>query len=525
MIIQIDPSVTVPVVIFAGTGSNQFYLGSGTGTVTGSSGTDYVQGGTGNVTFNAGSGTSTFIGGGTGSTHNIVNDPGAVTVLQSNSSYYALSSTTPTQQTLTYGNGTNNNTTQLNGSSITVSLTGLGSGAQTFTSTNYTGTVLFNAAGNTTVTTSITQSTGGLTLDGNVVTETGGATGTITLNNSSAYGPLNLYGSSGANTLTINSWTGGAVTLDGKGGADTYNVNFQSSGSFSASVNDSGASSGDVLNINGTSSGATVNLSGSAVSLGTQTVSYANIENLVVNTQSNNEIVAITGTSAATLVNTGAFSNDTINIGNAGNTLNAVLSALTVTGNGTATMNLTDTGDTTANTGTLTTTTLSGFFGTNGGLTYSGVATFNLNLGSGGNTLLVTGGAGATNINTGSGNDTVNVQGMSGTMNINTGIGTNTVTLGSNAPSANGVMKNIKGALTITGGGVTNLSADDTGDAAAATGTLTNSTLTGLGMTGGGVTYSGVTTLTISLGSGGNTFTITSTKNTTTDHVEQRFGQ
>ena len=537
-VIQIDPSVKVPVYIFAGSGNNQFYLGGGATTVTGSSGNDTVFGGSGGVTFTAGSGSSVFQG---GAANNIINDPGSVSVVENGYISYSLVGTSASNAVLTYSDGSNNYTDTLNGSSITVALTGATSGAQSFSVSNYSGTATLDEAGNSNVTTSITVDSGNLTVSGNTVTESNGTTGTITLqsNGSATYGTLNLDGGSSANTFTINSWSGtGLVTLDGKGGSDTYIVNFQSSGSFAASVADSG-SAGDIdsVIINGTTSGKTINVTGSAVSLDSQTVDYSGIENLTVYTKANGETVDVTGTSAATFINTGSYA-DTINVGtnamsgNTGGTLNGIATALTVTGGTSSdTLNLDDTGDTAANTGNLSynsgsnVSTLTGLFGAGGSLNYPNVPTLHLNLGSGGDTLTVQSSSTATtHINGGSGNDTFNIQGMSGTMTVNTGAGTNTVNIGSNMPSANGLAKNIRGTLTITGGGATTMNVDDTGDSAAATGKLTGSAIAGFGMGISGIAYSAIDTLNISLGSGGNTFNVASTNAFTVTTINSGSG-
>jgi hypothetical protein len=516
MTLQIDNAITLPVVVFAGSGTNQFNLGAGTATINGTSGNDTVFGGSGDVTFNAGSGTSSFIGGGSGSTNNVITDPGSVTVIENNYSNYSLVGSSATAATLTYGG----NTDQLNGSDISVALTGAGSGAQTFTVSDYSGSATLDGNGNSSVTTSITLDTGNLTLNGNTVTESNGTTGTITLQNINS---ASLLGGAAANIFTINSWSGsGTVTLDGKGGDDTYNVNFQNSGSFTADIFDSGSGGNDSVILNGTTGSDTINVSGTAVSLGLQTVDYSGIENLTVYTKAGNDTVDVTGTSAATAINTGSGTN-VINVGtntSSTGTLNGILTTLSVTGGGTDTLNLDDIGDSGANTGTLAAGSLSGVFGAGGSLNYSSIENFNLNLGSGGDTLNITGSSsGTTNINSnvssGAGNDTFNIQAMNGSMIVYTRAGVNTVNIGSNEPSSGGVVKNIKSALTIMGGGTTTLNVDDTGDAAA-NGTLTATTITGLGMGLGSITYSGLAALNISLGASGNTFTISNTGATAT---------
>src|SRR5213076_1363905 len=80
-------------------------------------------------------------------------------------------------------------------------------------------------------------------------------------------------------------------------------------------------------------------------------------------------------------------------------------------------------------------------------------------------------------------------------------------------------LNTIRGPLTIDGGanprggGVDNdsLFLDDYQDSANNTGTLTNNSVTGLGMISGSLTYRNFEILTIGLGSGSDTFTISST--------------
>src|SRR5204863_137757 len=65
------------------------------------------------------------------------------------------------------------------------------------------------------------------------------------------------------------------------------------------------------------------------------------------------------------------------------------------------------------------------------------------------------------------------------------------------------------------GSGSDAMNVDDTGSAGSKTGTLTSTALTGLNMGGSGIIYGGLSSLNISLGSGGNTFTIASTNDGT----------
>lgn len=185
------------------------------------------------------------------------------------------------------------------------------------------------------------------------------------------------------------------------------------------------------------------------------------------------------------------------------------------------------------------------------GILYSGLATLNIELGSGADvftiqntaanattnltsaattnadTIQVINDSGVTHITTGGGNDTVNVQATSSASQtvINTAGGTNdVVNLGSNAPNSTGVLGNLAGAISVTGtGSPLSLNLDDTGDTGATTnGVLTATTFNGLGT--GGITYNHVGTLDINLGSGGNAFVIVSTNSGTTTNLNSGTG-
>ena len=101
--------------------------------------------------------------------------------------------------------------------------------------------------------------------------------------------------------------------------------------------------------------------------------------------------------------------NNTFNVGSkepmTGGIVDNIQGALTVAGNGTDTMNVDDTGSTTAKTGTLTATTLTGLNMGAAGITYSGLANLNIKLGSGGNTFTIanTASGTTTTVNSGTG--------------------------------------------------------------------------------------------------------------------------
>lgn len=299
-----DAGPNLPVTISSGGGTNQYTLSGGVATVTGSTGDDTIFGGTGNVTFNAGSGNSTFIGGGIGSTHNVINDPGSVTVIQTGFTSYSLVGTSATTAVLTYGG----NTDTLNGPDIIVNLEAPGSGATTFAVTDYFGAATLNANGNTAVTTSISVTSASLTVTGNAVVASNGVTGTITLQNNDgttdhAYGGLNLSGGAGDNTFAINNWGGGVLTMDGHDGNDNYVLNFQTAANLVATVSDSGLTGVDALIVNGTTGNDAIKMAAGSVTLGAQSVSHSGIESVTLYTKAGDDTVNVLDATVPTTIN------------------------------------------------------------------------------------------------------------------------------------------------------------------------------------------------------------------------------
>jgi len=146
---------------------------------------------------------------------------------------------------------------------------------------------------------------------------------------------------------------------------------------------------------------------------------------------------------------------------------------LTINGGGTETLTLTDTADGSFSAGTLTASSLTGFFGAGGSMNYSGIETMNLSLGNGGHTLTISGRSGVTNVSTGSGSDTINLLAAGGTTNINAGAGPNTFNLGSLVfNNGTGVMDKVQGTVNYTGSGTDTMNVDDSGSSTPETGTL-----------------------------------------------------
>ncbi len=202
-----------------------------------------------------------------------------------------------------------------------------------------------------------------------------------------------------------------------------------------------------------------------------------------------------TGTNATVTTTHGA---STINVGSInpfnGGVLANIQGPLTVNGDSQDTLNLDDTGDATAQSAFLTSTKLTGLGMAATGVAYSGLSALNLKLGNG--------------------IDTVNaLSTASGTTStITAQVPDNLWNIGSNAPNqGNGFVDGVAGPLILNGDGDT-MNVDDVGTPSSKpNAVLTDSTLTGLGA--GPISYFGMNSLTIHLGSHGNTLTATVTNN------------
>ncbi|NDV63154.1 LEPR-XLL domain-containing protein [Puniceicoccales bacterium CK1056] len=312
---------------------------------------------------------------------------------------------------------------------------------------------------------------------------------------------LNIWLASGANTFTINSTHAGETTVSTAAGADTLHIN-----DVNGVLVVNGEADADTFNVNGTSAGSDSTLNGDG----------------------GNDTFNVRAMSGPVTAN-GNDGSDTFNVGSqapaTGGNVNGIDASLIVNGNGgTDTLNVDDTGDTAANTGTLTSTLITGL-GMGGNITYGTIATLNINLGSGGDTFIIESTHfSATNLNANGGSDTINVRTISGTTTVDSGTGSDTINVGSLAPASGGTVNDISAALIIEGNdpasGSDLLTVDGTGDTVGNTGTLTSTTITGLGMAVG-ITYSGIEHLIISLGSGGDTFTINSTHGSATSPYQE----
>jgi Ca2+-binding RTX toxin-like protein/subtilisin-like proprotein convertase family protein len=190
-----------------------------------------------------------------------------------------------------------------------------------------------------------------------------------------------------------------------------------------------------------------------------------------------------------------------------------------VNGNdGADTLNVDDTGDTAANTGTLTSTRLTGIGmaagDTSKGITYGTLEDVNIGLGSGGDTFTIESThSGTTDLFARGGADVVNVRTTAGQTTVDTADGDDTINVGSLAPViTRGTLNGLAGLVIVRAGNGSGdtLNVDDSGDGSSNTGEMTATTITGLGM-GGGIQYHDLETLNLWLGSGSDTFTAHST--------------
>jgi Ca2+-binding RTX toxin-like protein len=260
-----------------------------------------------------------------------------------------------------------------------------------------------------------------------------------------------------------------------------------------------------------------------------------------VNSGDGNDIINVLAINAALTVNAGA-GDDTINVGNSVQKVSSINAVLTVNGGlGTDTLNVVNTVDSTASKGNLTSTQLTGL-GMASGISYSGIETLAIGLGSGADTFTIAstmvgtttklnsnGGAdnvtvlttsSVTTVNTGDGNDIVNIQAISAALTVNTSTGNDTINVGSLAPGVK--VNKLRALLTVNGqGGKVSLIVDNSGDTSNSIGKLTSTQITGLGMASG-ITYSGLSALEIDLNSIANSnFTVSSVPVGTTTIVRR----
>ena len=238
----------------------------------------------------------------------------------------------------------------------------------------------------------------------------------------------------------------------------------------------------------------------------------SNVTTIVTGTGA--DTININADGAATAISAGGGA-DVINVGSnapAGNSsIDGITQSLTLTADASATFNIDDSGNASAKTVNLNVTSITGLAPAT--INYGNCSTFNLNLGSGGNTVTINNLRGATNnLNTGAGNDTLYVKAYNGIANINTGGGTNTLYAGSNGRgAATELSANLNGRFRNSPvAGTDILTIDDAGDSTPRTGSLSATSLQNVGPASIG--FTGVATLTAAIfGVNNDIFAVAST--------------
>ncbi|HEY1684278.1 MAG TPA: hypothetical protein VGG19_05920 [Tepidisphaeraceae bacterium] len=314
---------------------------------------------------------------------------------------------------------------------------------------------------------------------------------------------LNLINSGGTDTFNIGDSADGTAHQDISGA-----ISIMGAGSDDLIMDDAGDTVGRNVTLSDTEQtgawAATVDYSSLAslsLSLGsgndTLVIPTTINGNTAVNTGNGNDSVDLLANSAATSITTGSGT-DVVNISStaptAGGNLNGIIAAVSVTGGGSTTLNLDDSGSTHAQSPIFTAGLVTLL--ASGNISYAGLSNLNVKLGSGVQSVTVesTLANADTVITAGSANDTFTLQ---GTVNTSLAAG-------------------LAGPITVDGNLGTNaLTVDDSTDAAAADAVLTPTTITGIGST---ITYLNFSSLAMTLGSGGN-LTINGTNPNTTTTV------
>jgi autotransporter-associated beta strand protein len=545
---------TNDVKIDAGTGNNTFDFQSvGATTV--------LNTGSGNDTVSVGSAANTLVDvvaplnvhGQGGTDQLIVNDQGTTGV----QGYTVTGSIIFASSALQHVNYSGISLLTLNGSSGPSSYSIQSTGASTTINTG---------AGNDTVTVGSTTNTlagiaAALSINGQGGTDqlsindqgtTGAQTYTLTKASVSASSAGGAVSFSGISTLTINGGTGpntytvqgtaNSTTVNAGAGNDTVTVGGASNtlAGIAAALSVNGQGGTDALNLNdqGTAGPQTYTVSSTTVTATSDgaAVNYSGIAALTLNGGTGNDTYNVLSTGNATTINTGA-GNDTVTVGSANNTLAGIAGALSVNGQGGMDqLSLNDQIDTVARSGTLGTSSITGF-GMAGGINYSAFASLILQGGSGNDSIMLSGtnannsvaiqdgsgqnqvtiasaSAGSTvTVNGQSGNDTVRIQSIAGatvtltgtiaTLAFNGASGDASTVTANNLTINQGILAVAGTTPTLTGTGTLHGSTSEEADAGAR---LTISALLsgtgGLSKTGAGTvvltgnnSYSGQTTV------------------------------
>ena len=244
----------------------------------------------------------------------------------------------------------------------------------------------------------------------------------------------------------------------------------------------------DAFTVNATAAATPVTLTGGA---GDDTLTLVGTASpLAVNTGIGNDAVNVQAIgAAATITNPGGT--DTFTLGSPAGVLDGIAAPLTLAGSGADALVVDDAGTTLAKSGTLTATTLLGL--NTAGVTFTGMASLALSLGSGGNTFGITADAIPTTLTAGTGGDHLTIA------------------------DANQSMDTFAAPLTVNGTGNAQLTLNDVGSTAAKSVLLTSTAVTGLNPAG--MQYAALGSLNVNLGSGNDAVLVQSTAAGTTTTV------
>jgi len=241
-------------------------------------------------------------------------------------------------------------------------------------------------------------------------------------------------------------------------------------------------------------------ITGTSGGVAFESLTYFGIPAFTLDTKTNdgaspNDVINVQATLAGTTttISEGGGSN-IVNVGSmapaTGGIADNISGPLVVSSDPGATLNVDDTGSTAVKTGYLTSSTLTGL-GMAGGITYSGMASVNVSLGTG--------------------NDIFNIQSTSAITTVNGGAAFDVFNVGTLAPASGGYLAQLSGAVFLNGatGGTTTMGIYDDLDPAGETYTLTNTTFAS--PISALVTYSKVQGIGVNGGTGNDTLVVDST--------------
>ncbi len=359
-------------------------------------------------------------------------------------------------------------------------------------------------------------------------TVTGNGTNTITVSNTTSL-DIDVNGttssvvldSTGNQTATLHDTTGGGDFFQiGSGGSaqgvlGAVIIGSTTSGSFAA-VDDQTDPTGRSITVSSTTvtglTPSTITLTNSTLNnlslfLGTGTDTTTVTGTAAATTLQGNTLgdtVNVQGTDTGKALTVGGIQAETINIGSSGS-VQGILSAVTISNNNNgSTITVDDSSDSTARTVNMGSITLSGL--APAPINFFGAEPTTIKGGTGGNTFTITGTPGnSTTLFSGLGADTVNIQGTNSgkPLTVHGQAGSDIVTIA----SAGSLLSGIQGAVTLdNAAGLSNLTLDDSADAAIFDATITGTQVWGFAPTV--ITYANLGSLTLFGGSGGNGYII-----------------